>query len=45
MRLQQTREQAIAYVEEQKQALEQARQDAYDIIEQSKQTGRKQADR
>ncbi|MDQ0172368.1 MULTISPECIES: F0F1 ATP synthase subunit B [Paenibacillus] len=40
----QTREQAIAYVEEQKQALEQARKDAYDIIEQSKQTGGKQAE-
>ncbi|GIP21803.1 MULTISPECIES: F0F1 ATP synthase subunit B [Paenibacillus] len=38
-----TREQATAYVEEQKQALQQARQDAYDIIEQSKQTSSKQA--
>lgn len=38
-----TREQATVYVEEQKQALQQARQDAYDIIEQSKQTSNKQA--
>ncbi|MGG4216719.1 F0F1 ATP synthase subunit B [Paenibacillus jamilae] len=40
----QTREQASAYVEEQKQALQQARKEAYDIIEQSKQTGNKQAE-
>jgi F-type H+-transporting ATPase subunit b len=40
----QTREQAAAYVEEQKQALQQARKEAYDIIEQSKQTGNKQAE-
>ncbi|MGG1939149.1 F0F1 ATP synthase subunit B [Paenibacillus polymyxa] len=40
----QTREQAVAYVEEQKQALQQARKEAYDIIEQSKQTGNKQAE-
>ncbi|MFB5674758.1 F0F1 ATP synthase subunit B [Paenibacillus terreus] len=40
----QTREQAAAYVEEQKQALQQARKEAYDIIEQSKQTGSKQAE-
>ena len=39
----QTREQASVYVEEQKQALQQARKDAYDIIEQSKQTSSKQA--
>ncbi|MDO7906522.1 F0F1 ATP synthase subunit B [Paenibacillus sp. JX-17] len=39
-----TREQAVAYVEEQKQALQTARQEAYDIIEQSRQTGNKQAD-
>ncbi|GGA43021.1 F0F1 ATP synthase subunit B [Paenibacillus physcomitrellae] len=39
----QTREQANVYVEEQKQALQQARKDAYDIIEQSKQTSSKQA--
>lgn len=40
----QTREQAAAYVEEQKQALQQARKEAYDIIEQSKQTGSRQAE-
>lgn len=40
----QTREQAVAYVEEQKQALQNARKEAYDIIEQSKQTSSKQAD-
>lgn len=40
----QTREQAASYVEEQKQALQQARKEAYDIIEQSKQTGNKQAE-
>lgn len=39
----QTREQATAFVEEQKAALQQARKDAYDIIEQSKQTSSKQA--
>ncbi|MBE9916755.1 F0F1 ATP synthase subunit B [Paenibacillus donghaensis] len=40
----QTREQAVAYVEEQKQALEAARKEAYEIIEQSKKTSGKQAD-
>ncbi|MGN7359265.1 F0F1 ATP synthase subunit B [Paenibacillus sp. SAF-054] len=40
----QTRDQAVAYVEEQKQALEAARKEAYEIIEQSKQTSNKQAD-
>ncbi|MGP0584677.1 F0F1 ATP synthase subunit B [Paenibacillus timonensis] len=39
----QTREQATAFVEEQKAALQQARKEAYDIIEQSKQTSSKQA--
>lgn len=39
----QTREQANAYVEEQKAALQQARQEAYEIIEQSKQSSSKQA--
>lgn len=39
----QTREQASVYVEEQKQALQQARKEAYDIIEQSKQSSSKQA--
>ncbi|MGG4554140.1 F0F1 ATP synthase subunit B [Paenibacillus woosongensis] len=39
----QTREQANAYVEEQKEALSQARQEAYEIIEQSKQSSSKQA--
>lgn len=38
-----TREQAIAFVEEQKQALQQARKEAHEIIEQSKQTSYKQA--
>ncbi|MFC7678603.1 F0F1 ATP synthase subunit B [Paenibacillus sp. GCM10028914] len=40
----QTREQAITYVEQQKQALEQARQEAHEIIERSKQTSNKQAE-
>lgn len=40
----QTREQAFTYVEQQKQALEQARQDAHEIIERSKQTSGKQAE-
>ncbi|WP_054957634.1 F0F1 ATP synthase subunit B [Paenibacillus dakarensis] len=40
----QTREQAITYVEQQKQALEQARQDAHEIIERSRQTSNKQAE-
>ncbi|MEJ8302666.1 F0F1 ATP synthase subunit B [Saccharibacillus sacchari] len=39
-----TREEAAAYVEQQKEALQQARKDAYDIIEQSRQTSGKQAD-
>lgn len=39
----QTREQANTYVEEQKEALSQARQEAYEIIEQSKQSSSKQA--
>jgi F-type H+-transporting ATPase subunit b len=39
----QTREQAASYVEEQKSALQQARKEAYEIIEQSKQTSSKQA--
>ncbi|MBM6997836.1 F0F1 ATP synthase subunit B [Paenibacillus sp. DXFW5] len=39
----QTREQATAFVEEQKAALQQARKEAYDIIELSKQTSGKQA--
>ncbi|MCQ4088122.1 F0F1 ATP synthase subunit B [Saccharibacillus sp. JS10] len=39
-----TREEAAAYVEQQKEALQQARKDAYDIIEQSRQTSSKQAD-
>ncbi|MGG6314495.1 F0F1 ATP synthase subunit B [Paenibacillus macerans] len=39
----QTREQATAFVEEQKAALQQARKEAYEIIEQSKQTSSKQA--
>ncbi|MDN4066392.1 F0F1 ATP synthase subunit B [Paenibacillus sp. FSL R5-0407] len=39
----QTREQAAAYVEEQKTALQEARKEAYEIIEQSKQTSSKQA--
>ncbi|WP_098749231.1 F0F1 ATP synthase subunit B [Paenibacillus sp. EZ-K15] len=40
----QTRQQATAYVEEQKKALEQARQDAHEIIERSRQTSNKQAE-
>lgn len=40
----QTREQAVAYVEEQKQALQDARKEAYDIIEQSRQTSTKQTE-
>lgn len=39
-----TREEAAAYVEQQKEALQQARKEAYDIIEQSRQTSGKQAD-
>jgi len=39
----QTREQATAYVEEQKNALQQARQEAFEIIEQSRQSSSKQA--
>jgi len=39
-----TREEASAYVEQQKEALQQARKEAYDIIEQSRQTSGKQAD-
>lgn len=39
----QTREQATAFVEEQKAALQQARKEAYEILEQSKQTSSKQA--
>lgn len=39
-----TRERAVAYVEEQKDALQQARKEAYDIIELSRQTSSKQAD-
>ncbi|GIO42063.1 MULTISPECIES: F0F1 ATP synthase subunit B [Paenibacillus] len=39
----QTREQATVYVEEQKEALKQARQDAFEIIEQAKQSSSKQA--
>lgn len=39
-----TRQKAITYVEEQKQALEQARKDAHEIIERSKQTSDKQAE-
>ncbi|WP_018750029.1 F0F1 ATP synthase subunit B [Paenibacillus sanguinis] len=39
----QTREQATVFVEEQKAALQQARQEAYSIIEQSKQSSSKQA--
>lgn len=38
-----TREQATVYVEEQKDALKQARQEAFEIIEQSKQSSSKQA--
>nr|WP_151733721.1 F0F1 ATP synthase subunit B [Paenibacillus tengchongensis] len=40
-----TREQAVAYVEEQKQALQQARQEAQQIIQQSQVTSSNQADR
>ncbi|NMO94555.1 F0F1 ATP synthase subunit B [Paenibacillus lemnae] len=40
----QTRQQAAAYVEDQKKALEQARQDAQEIIERSRQTSTKQAE-
>lgn len=39
----QTREQAAAFVEEQRSALQEARKEAYEIIEQSKQTSSKQA--
>ncbi|GIP60157.1 F0F1 ATP synthase subunit B [Paenibacillus sp. FSL W8-0186] len=39
----QTKEQANVYVEEQKAALNQARQEAYEIIEQAKQSSSKQA--
>lgn len=40
----QTREQATQYVEDQKVALEDARREAYDIVERSKQTSSKQAE-
>ncbi|HEY2494641.1 MAG TPA: F0F1 ATP synthase subunit B [Paenibacillus sp.] len=40
----QTREQATQYVEDQKVALEEARKEAYDIVERSKQTSSKQAE-
>ncbi|MFP4975411.1 F0F1 ATP synthase subunit B [Paenibacillus sp. CN-4] len=40
-----TREQAVAYVEEQKQALQTARQEAQAIIQQSQQTSGQQAER
>ena len=40
-----TREQAVAYVEEQKQALQQARQEAQNIIQQSQATSNNQVDR
>lgn len=40
----QTREQATQYVEDQKVALEDARKEAYDIVERSKQTSSKQAE-
>ncbi len=39
-----TREQAISYVDEQKEALQTARKEAYDIIEQSRQTSSKQSE-
>ncbi|ULO07913.1 F0F1 ATP synthase subunit B [Paenibacillus sp. 19GGS1-52] len=39
-----TREQAISYVDEQKLALQTARKEAYDIIEQSRQTSSKQSE-
>lgn len=41
---QNNRDEANKYIEEQKQALQQARKEAYDIIEQAKSTGSKQAD-
>jgi F-type H+-transporting ATPase subunit b len=41
---QKNRDEANQYIEEQKQALQQARKEAYDIIEQAKSTGSKQAD-
>ncbi|CAH1209736.1 MULTISPECIES: F0F1 ATP synthase subunit B [Paenibacillus] len=40
-----TREQAVSYVEEQKQALQQARQEAHNIIQQSQATSSNQVDR
>ncbi|WP_379129950.1 F0F1 ATP synthase subunit B [Paenibacillus sp. sgz500958] len=40
-----TREQAVSYVEEQKQALQQARQEAQSIIQQSQATSNNQVDR
>ncbi|AIQ71380.1 F0F1 ATP synthase subunit B [Paenibacillus graminis] len=40
----QTREQAVSYVEEQKQALQTARKEALEIIEQSRQTSSKQTE-
>ena len=39
-----TRDEAAAYVTQQQEALQQARKEAYDIIEQSRQTSSKQAD-
>lgn len=41
---QKNRDEAQRFIEEQKQALQQARKEAYDIIEQAKSTGAKQAD-
>lgn len=41
---QKNRSEADKYIEEQKQALQQARKEAYDIIEMAKATGSKQAD-
>ncbi|WP_276353476.1 F0F1 ATP synthase subunit B [Cohnella caldifontis] len=41
---QKNRDEANKFIEEQKQALQQARKEAYDIIEQAKSTGSKQAD-
>lgn len=41
---QKNRDEANKYIEEQKQALQQARKEAYEIIEQAKSTGSKQAD-
>lgn len=41
---QKNRDEANQYIEDQKQALQQARKEAYDIIEQAKSTGSKQAD-